>query len=295
MILLKTKELLLRSNIKNTGEATFQADHSDCQRVPQLMGIINITEDSFFDGGRYLNPDSCLKQAEKLIQDGADILDIGAESSRPGAKPVEEEKELERIKSFLHAFTNRSGIQISIDTSRSSVAKMALESGAHIINDIYALRRDPALVHVIKETGCKVVLMHMQGTPDTMQINPHYNEVIGEIGDFFKERIDFAVKNGINEDKIILDPGIGFGKGLNHNLTIIKRIKEFKTLGFPLLIGASRKSFIGNILNKSPQDRLYGTAAVVAYLAQNDVEYIRVHDVAEMKDVILVAQAIKNG
>ena len=263
------------------------------QGSPQLMGILNITEDSFYDGGRFIHPQHSLEQAARLIAEGCDILDIGAESSRPGAKPVEESMELERIIGFLVSFQKKGKVKVSIDTSRSAVAKKALEVGADIINDIYALRRDPALAKVIKDAGCKVVLMHMQGTPETMQKNPQYRDVIREIMDFFRERIDFALRSGILEKNIILDPGIGFGKNQAHNLTIIKRIQEFQSLGFPLLVGPSRKSFIGNVLDKKTKDRLFGTAAVVAYLTEKGVDYLRVHDVEAMKDVIAVSQAIR--
>ncbi len=273
--------------------------------TPQLMGILNLTSDSFFDGGKYIDLPSALNQANLLISEGADILDIGAESSKPGSHPIPEHVEKERIVSFLsmlhNSYTGTSHeegvnfkIPISVDTSRSSVAKAALEMGVSAINDIYALRRDLELVSIISEFKCRIVLMHMQGTPDCMQKSPHYENVVDETLAFLEERVSFAMAHGIQKENIILDPGIGFGKTLEHNCTLLKNIARFRNLGFPVLVGTSRKSFLGAITGKNVKERLLSTAATVAYLALQGVDILRVHDVLAMKEVLQVIQAINN-
>ncbi len=259
---------------------------------PQIMGILNITPDSFFDGNNYLKTKDALTQFNKMITEGADIIDIGAESSRPGSKPLDVSVECERIVTLLNALPKNDKVKISIDTSRSEVAYQALELGADIINDIYAFRRDPALADLISEKNCKVVLMHMQNTPFDMQKSPTYNNILNDIAMFFEERISFAIKAGIKEKNIILDPGIGFGKTLAHNLTIIKNLKFFKKIGFPILVGPSRKSFIGDILNVSPGGRIFGTAAAISVLVSQGADILRVHDVAPMKEICQVTSEI---
>ncbi len=259
---------------------------------PQIMGILNITSDSFFDGNNYLKTEDALTQFNKMITEGADIIDIGAESSRPGSKPLEVSVECEKIVTLLNALPSNHNTQISIDTSRSKVACQALELGADIINDIYAFRRDPALADLISEKNCKIVLMHMQNTPFDMQKSPNYNNILDDIAMFFEERISFAIKAGIKEENIILDPGIGFGKTLAHNLTIIKNLKFFKKIGFPILVGPSRKSFIGDILDVSPGDRIFGTAAAISVLVSQGADILRVHDVAPMKEICKVTSEI---
>jgi len=260
--------------------------------IPEIMGILNITSDSFFDGNNYLKSKDALAQFNKMITEGADIIDIGAESSKPGSKPIDVSLECERIVNLLNILPDNCNIKISIDTSRSEVASKALELGADIINDIYAFRRDPALADLISQKECKVILMHMQNTPFDMQSNPRYNNILDDIAMFFEERITFATKAGIKEENIILDPGIGFGKTLSHNLTIIRNIKFFKKIGFPVLVGPSRKSFIGNILNLAPQDRIFGTAATISFLASQGADILRVHDVAPMKETCEVTSRI---
>jgi len=262
------------------------------ERSPQIMGILNITSDSFFDGNNYLKTQDALTQFNKMITEGADIIDIGAESSRPGSKSVEVSLECERISTLLNSLPSNHKTQISIDTSRSEVAYQALELGADMINDIYALRRDPALADLISEKNCKIVLMHMQNTPFDMQKSPNYNNILDDIAMFFEERISYAIKAGIKEENIILDPGIGFGKTLTHNLTIIKNLKFFKKIGFPILVGPSRKSFIGDILNVSPGDRIFGTAAAISVLVSQGADILRVHDVAPMKEICQVTSEI---
>jgi dihydropteroate synthase len=256
------------------------------------MGILNITLDSFYDGGQFFQIDSALSRINQMILEGADIIDIGAESSRPGSKVIDVSLECERLEAILSRIKLPAHVKLSVDTSRKEPAQMAIRYGCDMINDIYALRRDTELASVIAGKGCSVVLMHMQGTPDTMQQEPRYTDVLSEICCFFEERVSYATRQGISQNKIILDPGIGFGKTLRHNLEILQNIAQLKSLGFPILVGPSRKSFIGLILDKPPGERLFGTAGVVAYLAMQDVDILRVHDVREMKDVIKIVGAI---
>ena len=230
-----------------------------------------------------------------MAEEGADIIDIGGESSRPGAEPVPLEVELERVIPVIRELSDKIDILISIDTYKATVAKEALKAGASIINDISGLRFDPMMAKAAAEAGCPVIIMHMKGTPRDMQKRPLYKDVVKEITAFFKERISFAVKNGIKKNKIIIDPGIGFGKTVGHNLEIIKRLKEFRKLGVPILLGPSRKSFIGKILNADIENRLEGTAAAVAIGIANGADIVRVHDVKEMADVARITDAILKG
>ena len=256
------------------------------------MGILNVTPDSFSDGGWYLNTKSAVEHAKGMVQDGADIVDIGGESSRPGAEPVPVQVELERVLPVIKALSKKIDAPISIDTYKADVAKEALKAGASIINDISGLRFDTMMVKVAADADAPVIIMHMKGTSMDMQKRPVYKDVVKEILSFFKERICFAVKNGIKKNKIIIDPGIGFGKTVKHNLEIIKRLSEFKILGVPILLGPSRKSFIGKILNVDIDKRLEGTAAAVAISIANGANIVRVHDVKAMAEVARVAEAI---
>ena len=259
---------------------------------PYIMGILNVTPDSFSDSGHYLTINSSVECARRMAEEGADIIDIGGESSRPGAEPVPLEVELERVIPVIKKLSDKIDILISIDTYKAKVAKEALKAGASIINDISGLRFDPMMAKIAAEAGCPVIIMHMKGTPRDMQRRPAYKDVVKEITAFFKERIAFAVKNGIKRNKIIIDPGIGFGKTVRHNLEIIKRLKEFRKLGVPVLIGPSRKSFIGRVLNEPVDKRLEGTAAVVAIGIANGANIVRVHDVKAMADVAKITDAI---
>ncbi len=273
----------------------------------KIFGILNITIDSFYDGGKYFDFNNAVKQAEKLIKDGADIIDIGGESTRPGSEPISVEEELSRvipvIKEVKKQFPN---IQISIDSYKYEVVRQALDSGAEIVNDIYALRYSPQIVNLLKTyPNTKIVLMHMQGTPKDMQLNPQYpNGVVNEIKNFFKERINFLVDNGIEVERIILDPGIGFGKTTQHNVEILKNIKEFKCLSinnnnmnFPILIGLSMKSFIGRILGSEenplpPQERYEGTIILNTYCILQKVDYLRVHEVKPVRQALKLLERL---
>ena len=259
---------------------------------PLLMGIVNVTPDSFFDGGRFCDPQSAVEHAIRLVHEGADLLDIGAESTRPGALPVDEQEERRRLIPVVSALSKAVSIPISVDTSKAQVARAAIGAGAVMINDVTALRGDPEMVDVLAETGAAVVLMHMQGTPETMQHAPHYDDVVGEVVQFLGERAAFALDRGLAKNRIMLDPGIGFGKTLSHNVTLLANLQAVARLGFPLLVGPSRKGFIGQLTQQSVEARAWGTAAVVALAVQQGANILRVHDVGPMKDVASVAAAI---
>jgi dihydropteroate synthase len=265
----------------------------DKKRNFKIMGVLNITPDSFSDGGEYFNANDARERFDKIIKEGADIIDVGAESSRPNAEPIKEDEELRRLNPVLPLFKD-CPITVSIDTCKSNVAKEALSSGAEILNDISALRMDTKMVNIARDYNSFVILMHMKGTPKTMQENPYYDDVVKEIFDFFDERIEFCLSNNISEDKIILDPGIGFGKRQIDNLTILNNLEEFTSLGFPVLIGVSRKSFIGNIIGKPPKKRLSGSIAALIYSYLRGVSIFRVHDVSETKDALNVMHSLEN-
>lgn len=258
------------------------------------MGILNVTPDSFFAGGRHPTTTAAVEHARKMVADGADIIDVGGESSRPGAAPVSAEVELSRVLPVIERMREKSDVLISIDTTKAQVARAALAAGAKIVNDISALRFDPEMASVIAEAGASVVLMHMQGTPRTMQKNPIYADPVVEIKAFFADRMEAAVHAGIDESRIILDPGIGFGKRLEHNLAILRGIEEFKELGAPILIGLSRKSFLGEILGLPAEDRLIGTVAANAVAVRNGADIIRVHDVKEGIQAAEVARRLRD-
>lgn len=272
----------IKGKIFNFGEKSF------------VMGILNITEDSFSDGGKYINADKAIERAIKMVEDGADILDIGAESTRPGAIPVSEEEELERIVPIVEKLSKLVKVPISIDTYKSEVAKYSLRAGADIINDITGLKGESTMAEVVSDNDAYVIIMHMQGTPQTMQSNPEYQDVVSDICLDLKESFSIAEIAGIKKEKVIIDPGIGFGKSTNHNLEIIKRVGEFKIFGVPILIGASRKSMIGNVLNLPVNERVEGSLAVAAASVMNGASIIRVHDVKETKRTLIMIDSIKN-
>ena len=261
---------------------------------PLIMGVVNVTPDSFFDGGRYLDVEAAVAHAVRLVEEGADLLDVGAESTRPGADIVSEAEERRRAIPVVTAISKAVSVPISIDTSKASVARAALDAGAVLVNDVTALRADPAMVDVVTHTGAGVVLMHMHGTPRTMQQAPRYDDVVGTISDFFEERIRFAMAHGIARRQIILDPGIGFGKLLVHNLTLLAQLRRFEQFECPLLVGVSQKAFLGQLVDRPVQERQWGTAAAVGMAVDRGAGIIRVHDVRAMKDVVRVAAAISH-
>lgn len=258
----------------------------------QIMGILNVTPDSFSDGGKFADCASAITQADALIAAGADILDVGGESTRPFAAAISEEEELARVIPVITAVRHRHQIPISIDTTKAEVARRALQAGANIINDISALRHDPQMIEVIRHSKAPVILMHMQGTPSDMQINPLYNDVIADIIAFFQERIDWITGQGIDRSRLIIDPGIGFGKTLQHNLTLLKHLADFSCLQLPLLLGHSRKRFLGTITGvTSEEHRDLATAVIAALCADQNIAMIRVHNVAATRQALLLAEA----
>lgn len=264
---------------------------------PLVMGILNVTPDSFSDGGGYAEPGRAIDRALEMEQQGADIIDIGGESSRPGAEPVSAQEEKQRVIPVIEGIRRRSKIPISIDTYRSATASAALEAGADMINDISALRLDPDMAALAAQTKVPVILMHMLGTPKSMQDNPHYDNCVEEIVVFFKERVAYCKQSGIDKSKLIIDPGIGFGKRLADNIEILSRLAEFKALGLPVLIGTSRKSFI-NMLNpsdKPPRMRIGGSIASMVAAVLNGANIVRVHDVAETVEALKVVAALKGN
>ncbi len=264
-------------------------------RKSLIMGVLNVTPDSFSDGGRYYSREHAIKQALNMVAEGADIIDIGGESTRPYAEQVSLPQEMERVIPVIEELSRIIKIPISIDTYKAKVAEAAVKAGASIINDISALRFDPEMASVVKEAGVPVILMHMKGTPGNMQDNPVYIDLMEEIISFFNETVDHAVKKGIKKEMIILDPGIGFGKSYNHNLMIIRDFSKLADLGLPLLLGSSRKAFIGKIVDKTPEERDTGTMATVAAGILNGAHIVRVHNVRMAKETIKVIDAIMAG
>lgn len=256
-----------------------------------VMAVLNITPDSFYGPSRIDGAEAALTRAREMLRDGADILDIGGESTRPGSVPVGLGEELRRIVPVFEALRGES-FRLSIDTYRTETARRALALGATMVNDITGLRGDPGMAELVAETGAECVIMHMQGQPNTMQSAPHYEDVIDEISRFFEERIAFACKAGVAENKIWLDPGFGFGKKLGHNLSILRRLAEFKRFGRPVLIGTSNKSTIGAVLDLPAGERMEGTAATVALAIANGADAVRVHDVRAMARVARMSDAV---
>ena len=258
-----------------------------------IMGIINVTPDSFSDGGSFLDPERALEKAKRMRDEGADIIDVGGESSRPGSERISAGEEIRRVMPVIEAITANIDLPVSIDTCKSQVAGKALEAGASVVNDITALRGDGKMARLVADHGAGVVLMHMRGAPDNMQEGPFYYDVLEEIGSFLEGSIDLAEDAGVDPDKIIIDPGIGFGKTVEHNLAILRGLRSFKDLGRPVMVGTSRKSFLGTITGKDVDGRLFGTAASCALAIFNGADIIRVHDVEQMRDVARVADALR--
>jgi len=257
-----------------------------------IMGILNLTPDSFYDGGRFVETSAAIEQAEKMLDKGADWIDIGGESSRPGAEPVTLQEESNRVIPLIKALAHR-GVNISVDTTKAALAERVLAEGAGMINDISAFSYDPEMASVCARHKAHVVLMHMRGTPQSMQTNTAYGDLISEVYAYFEERMAFALEHGIDREKIILDPGIGFGKSVEGNIELIQNIDVFKKLGRPILIGASRKSFIGAVTNEPSADRLAGSLSIASIAVMRGADIVRVHDVGETKQAVLMAEAVK--
>jgi dihydropteroate synthase len=258
-----------------------------------LMGVLNVTPDSFSDGGFFFDKDKAIAHGLRMVEEGADIIDIGGESTRPGSKPLELEEELQRVLPVIESLAKEVDVPISIDTYKSVVAQRAIEAGAQMINDISGLHFDPNLAQIAVKEDVPIVLMHIRGTPETMQKDVHYNSLLSEILKYLKDSIQSAESTGLDPRQIIIDPGIGFGKTMEDNLCIIKNLYEFRVLGKPILLGTSRKAFIGKILNAGVRDRLEGTLSSIAIGVLNGAHIIRSHDVPQSKKAIAVADAIR--
>ena len=265
----------------------------DCGR-PVVMGILNVTPDSFSDGGRYIDLDDAVSRVREMASAGADIIDIGGESSRPGAEPVSAEGEAGRVLPVIEAVAGSLDVPVSIDTAKPEVAKQAIAAGASMVNDITALG-DPKMAAVVRDTGVGIVLMHMQGTPRSMQSAPEYIDPVAEVMAYLRDRAASAEASGIAHDRIVVDPGIGFGKTLAHNITLIRDIERFHELGYPVLVGVSRKSMIGMVTGAGVGNRVWGTAALTTWCVNRGVQMHRVHDVAAMREVCDMAAAVSYG
>jgi dihydropteroate synthase len=277
-----TTQLILGDQVCNFQQRTY------------IMGILNVTPDSFSDGGLYLQPEQAIKHAETMLAAGADIIDVGGQSSRPGAVPIPAEVEQERAVPVIREIVQRYGALVSVDTYRANVAAAALDAGAVLVNDISAMRFDAQMAPLIARRGASVALMHMQGTPQTMQQAPSYRHVLDEVYHFLAERLDCALQYGISRQRIVLDPGFGFGKTVQHNLDLLHSLGHLRALGQPLLVGTSRKSFLGHVLRRQVWDRLEGTLATVLYAVLHGAVLVRVHDVAAVAQTVRLLEALNS-
>ena len=266
--------------------------HWDCSKRTRIMGVLNVTPDSFYDGGRHAGPDAAVRHGQRLADEGADIIDVGGESTRPGAEPVDADEELRRVIPVIERLKDRIAQPVSIDTRKAEVACRAIRAGARMVNDVSGMTADPEMVEVVSSTGIPAVIMHTAGAPADMQRNPGYEDTVGEIVAWLGARIEYAAEHGVRRSQIVIDPGIGFGKRLSDNLLLIRSLASFRKLKRPILIGPSRKSFIGRVLDAEKSDRLEGTAAAVALSVANGASIIRVHDVREMARVVRMTDAI---
>jgi dihydropteroate synthase len=255
------------------------------------MGIVNVTPDSFSDGGLFLDPERAIEHGERLVREGAQLLDVGGESTRPGSDPVPVEEELRRVLPVIEGLVRRVDVPVSVDTRKAAVARAALERGAHLVNDVSACA-DPEMVEVLKEFDAPVVIMHMKGDPKSMQVAPHYDDVVGEILDFLRARARTLVDRGVPRERIVVDPGIGFGKRFKDNLVILRNLPRFKDLGYRLLVGASRKRFIGELVEEPPKGRVAGSLAVALWCAEAGADLVRVHDVKATVDALTLWDAV---
>jgi len=291
----KTQKNAVGNFTRECFEVTYPGGSLHLGKRTYVMGILNATPDSFYDGMQCVTPKHALDRAIKMAEDGADIIDIGGESTRPGAHPVSAEEELKRVIPVIKALSKEIKIPLSIDTYKAKVAEKAIDAGVSIINDIGGLIDDRKMAKIAAGAGVPVVIMHKKGTPRTMQKYPLRKNVAAEVMLQLRKSVSFAIEAGIDESRIILDPGIGFGKTVQQNLEILKRLAEFKSIGFPLLIGTSRKNFIGAVLDLPVQERLHGTMATVAVASMNGAHIVRVHDVREAVQVVTVCDAIRNS
>lgn len=291
MIILKPNPVKKRHNYL-TPDITCKRHTLFLSKRPYVMGILNRTPDSFSDGGNFMDEEKALAHVEQMVKDGADIIDVGGESTRPGSEPVGLREEIRRVVPLIEKISSNIDVPISIDTRKSAVAEAAIDAGASIVNDISALRADRRMRFVIARYSVPVVLMHMKDEPGTMQLNPRYDNLMEEIISYLKESIKIAAEAGISEGKIIIDPGIGFGKTTEHSLSIIKNLYRLRELRRPILIGTSRKSFIGSVLNKNSDERLTGTLATVAVSILNGASIVRVHDVKPAVETVRIVDSV---
>lgn len=273
----------------------FQSWLQDPHRRPAIMGVLNVTPDSFSDGGQFSDLSRAVARAEQMAAEGAAVIDVGGESTRPGSLPVPAEEQIRRVVPAIRAIRARvADVVLSVDTTRAAVADAAFEAGANLVNDISAGRDDPELLPLVARRGVPLILMHMQGTPATMQASPHYSDVTRDVSEFLRERLEAGVASGIDRARILLDPGIGFGKSVEHNLELLNRMAELRGLGQPLVVGTSRKGFIGKITGENlASGRPFGTAASVAWAVTNGASLVRVHDVGPMSQVVRMIEAIQ--
>jgi len=286
----------MRRAIENRALSVYELKSNRCALTigpaTLIMGILNVTPDSFSDGGRFMDPGKALERALEMSSDGADWIDIGGESTRPGAEPVDAAEEMKRVVPVIEALAKR-GLIVSIDTTKPSVAEAAIGAGASIVNDVSALSLDPAMAGVVARHGVPLILMHMRGTPKTMQLDTAYGDLMSEVYGYLHSRLEFAAQMGIDPESIIVDPGLGFGKSVEGNLELLRRLREFKSLGAPVLAGPSRKSFIGKTLNTAgPDERLAGTIAACVLAVANGAAILRVHDVKEARRAAAIADAV---
>ncbi|MGI9048581.1 MAG: dihydropteroate synthase [Rubrobacteraceae bacterium] len=276
--------------------STIRAGDRNLGPGPVIFGILNVTPDSFSDGGEFSKRDVAVARAASMLDEGADVIDIGGESTRPGSEPVSPEEEMRRVVPVIRGILEKHPRAIiSVDTYRASTAVAALKAGARILNDVTALRGDPEMARAVAEAGCPVVLMHMLGEPKTMQRDPRYRDVVAEVRDFLAARAEHAISAGVASENIIFDPGIGFGKTLEHNLTLLNRLDEVVSLGFPVLLGASRKGFLGRISGvEEARDRVFGTVATSVMSYERGATFFRVHDVRPNREALAVAAAVAN-
>ncbi|MEF8792254.1 dihydropteroate synthase [Thiohalorhabdus sp.] len=273
------------SAVLSFGERTLELDQ------PRIMGILNVTPDSFSDGGRFFDREAAAAHAQELVAAGADILDVGGESTRPGAVEVPLQEELDRVIPVIEAVSEL-GVPISVDTRKAAVMRAAAAAGAAMINDVSALEHDPEAEATVAELGMPVCLMHMQGTPETMQDNPRYRDVVAEVRTYLAERARQCAAAGIDPANLLLDPGIGFGKTVAHNLALLHHLENLADLNYPLVVGTSRKSLAGKLLNREVEQRVFGDAAVIGWLVSHGADVVRVHDVAAARDVVRMTQAL---